>query len=207
MCNSVYVLKCNTKVSWQNIGTNLCTSFFDLNDCHPIFSLDLMVFSNTKKPPWRTHKGTWRVVWRCRWRWNWWWGATAPSPPPNVPSYPSSPQLKRQRHDLDDNPECTTHPYTFEEFDALLISAWGKTLWNKLLHESWEFWIKKTEVWRLALNKAFGSLKALFASINYLVWLLKTKTGCQAQRWQEQQGRIFLQEHCCSTEVNVPGPA
>jgi hypothetical protein len=83
--------------------------------------------------------------------------------PPQVPSYPSSPEHKRQRRDyLDDNPGRTTHLYTFEEFDALPIVAREKTLWNKQLHESRDFWIKKNEVWRLALNQAFGSLKALF---------------------------------------------
>jgi len=84
-------------------------------------------------------------------------------PPPQVPFYPSSPECKRQRHDyLDDNPGRTTHLCTFEEFDALPIIARGKTLWNHQLYESRDFWMKKTEVWRLVLNEAFGSLKALF---------------------------------------------
>jgi hypothetical protein len=41
-----------------------------------------------------------------------------------------------QRLDLDENPGRTTHQYTFEEFDALPISARGKTQWNNQLHES-----------------------------------------------------------------------
>jgi len=61
--------------------------------------------------------------------------------------------------------------------------------WNNLLLHHSEFWEKKTEAWRLALNEAFKSRK-VFVFSSYTAYFL-TKDPGQNIQLAERQGEVL----------------